>query len=276
MDTSNDIKNRYAKEVFTYRRDAWLVNVDAERLFDVFKIIIRKLFNNQDEIKILDIGAGNGMLTETVLSCFPNAKITMLDFSSEMLESAKMVFELNKINTKNIRYLVKNFITDNFPNEKYDLIISSFALHHIRKAEDLKEVYLKIAESLKENGTFICLDYYLEENEDLRKKQANDVFNKWIENFNSNKKAKEWASIIKTEDSPATISLIISTLNECKNEKNIPFLFPEKGILAIIYGMTKLDIKKLDELQLMEYVHETKKYINKEKKIDSYPFDKKI
>ena len=275
MDTSNDIKKRYAKEVFTYRRDAWLVNVDAERLFDVFKIIIRKLFNNKDEIKILDIGAGNGMLTETVLSCFPNAKITMLDFSSEMLESAKMVFELNKINTKNIRYLVKNFITDDFPNEKYDLIISSFALHHIRKAEDLKKVYLKIAKSLKDNGTFICLDYYLEENEDLREKQANDVFNKWIENFNSNKKAKEWANIIKTEDSPATISLIISSLNECKNEKIIPFLFPEKGILAIIYGMTKLDIKKLDELQLMEYVHETKKYINKEKKIDSYPFDKK-
>ena len=49
MDTSNDIKKRYAKEVFTYRRDAWLVNVDAERLFDVFKIIIRKLFNNQDD-----------------------------------------------------------------------------------------------------------------------------------------------------------------------------------------------------------------------------------
>lgn len=90
MDTSNDIKKRYAKEVFTYRRDTWLVNVDAERLFDVFKIIIRKLFNIQDEIKILDIGAGNGMLTETVLSCFPNAKITMLDFSSEMLESAEM------------------------------------------------------------------------------------------------------------------------------------------------------------------------------------------
>lgn len=275
MDTSNDIKERYAKEVLTYRRDAWLVNIDAERLFDVFKKIIRKLFNNQDEIKILDIGAGNGMLTETVLSCFPNARITMLDFSSEMLESAKMVFELNKINTKNIRYLVKNFIKDDFPSEKYDLIISSFALHHIRKEEDLKKVYLKIAKSLKENGTFICLDYYLEENEDLRKKQANDVFDKWIENFNSNKKAKEWANIIKTEDSPATISLIISSLNECKNEKIIPFLFPKKGILAIIYGMTKLDIKKLDELQLMEYVHETKKYINKEKKIDSYPFDKK-
>ena len=50
-----------------------------------------------------------------------------------------------------------------------------------------------------------------------RKKQSNDVFNKWIENFNSNKKAKEWASIIKTEDSPATIALIISSLNECKN-----------------------------------------------------------
>lgn len=270
MDSSQEIRDRYAKEALTYRRDAWLVNFDSEKLFNEFKKIIIKLFDNKEEIKVLDIGAGNGMLTELILSCFPNAKITMLDFSSEMLESAKAIFEVNKINLENIDFCIKNFITDDFPNEKYDLIISSYALHHIRTLEELRNVYLKISKSLKDNGTFICLDYYLEENNDLRKKQVNDAFNKWVENFGSKEIAKEWANIIKSEDSPATLASIIYSIKECNM---IPLLFPEKGILATIYGMTKLGLNKLNELQLIEYIDETKKYIDKEMLIDSYPFD---
>ena len=158
MDSSQEIRDRYANEAETYRRDAWLINIDAEMLFNEFKTIIRKLHNNvNEELKILDIGAGNGMLTELILSVFPNAKITMLDFSKEMLESAKAIFEANKISLSNIDFAVKNFITDDFPNEKYDLITSSYALHHIRKPDELKIVYSKIAESIAlflEHGSY--------------------------------------------------------------------------------------------------------------------------
>ena len=121
-----------------------------KNLFNEFRRIIRKLFiNNLENLKILDIGAGNGMLTELILSEFPNAIVTMLDLSAEMLESAQAIFETNKIPFDHINFVIKNFITDEFPNEKYDLIISSYALHHIREADDLKSVYLKIAKSLK-------------------------------------------------------------------------------------------------------------------------------
>ena len=271
MDSSQEIINRYAKEAETYRRDAWLINFDAETLFNEFKNIISKLFNRNDSIKILDIGAGNGMLTEVVLSYFPNAKVTMLDFSNEMLTSAKAIFQVNSITLDRIKFITSDFITDDFPSDKYDLIISSYALHHIRTPEELRNVYLKISKSLKDNGTFICLDYYLEKNSDLRKEQTIKAINKWTQNFNSITIAKEWASIIKSEDTPATLSLIISSIKDCNNV--IPILSSKRGIMATIYGMTKLDIERLNELELLEYVEEAKKDLGSENLIEIYPFE---
>ncbi|MDE5539424.1 MAG: class I SAM-dependent methyltransferase, partial [Bacilli bacterium] len=276
MDSSKEIKERYASEAETYRRDAWLINFDAEELFAEFRRIVRQLFpDNLAKLKILDVGAGNGMLTELILSEFPNAIVTMLDFSAEMLESAQAIFETKAIPLDRINFLVKNFITDDFPDEKYDLIISSYALHHIREIDELKSVYLKISNSLKKDGTFLCLDNYLETDEFHRNNQIKIAFEKWTENYNSEEIAKEWANIIKGEDSPATIPLIITSLNECnKNNVNvIPFLSSKKGTMAIIYGITKLDSKQLREVELIDLVDETKKYIGKEELIDSYPFD---
>lgn len=276
MDSSKEIKERYAKEAETYRKDAWLINFDAEELFNEFKQIVRRLYpNNLEKLKILDVGAGNGMLTELILSEFPNAMVTMLDFSTEMLESAKAIFETKQIPLDNINFVVKNFITDDFPNEKYDLIISSYALHHIREVDDLKRVYLKIARALKKDGTFLCLDNYLETDENRRNRQVKVAFEKWTQNYNSEKIAQEWANIIKEEDSPATIPLIITSLNECnKHDVNIiPFLCLKKGTMALIYGMTALGFKQLYKLELKDFVDETKKYIGKEELIGSYPFD---
>ena len=272
MDTSLEIKERYAKEAAGYRKDAWLVNFDAEALFKEFKNIVEKLYrNNLSELNLLDLGAGNGMLTELVMSMFPNAKVTMLDFSPEMLESSEAYFEKLNIPLDKIEFTVRNFVTDDFPNQKYDLIISSFALHHIRTASDLGNVYLKIVNSLKDNGSFINIDYYLEEDELSRKKQVESALDRWTENYNSRDVAEEWGDIIKGEDSPATIALILSLMNKC--EGVVPFLYPNKGVMATIYGMSKLGLEKLSELGFSRYIEETKKYLDKEKIIDRYPFD---
>lgn len=276
MDTSKEIKERYAKEAETYRKDAWLINFDAAELFDEFRKIVRKLYpDNLAELKILDIGAGNGMLTELILTEHPNAKVTMLDFSKEMLASAQAIFEVKDISLDNINFVVSNFITDDLPDEKYDLIISSFVLHHIREVYDLKNVYLKIANSLKKDGTFLCLDYYLEIGEDSRKNQVELAFKKWTENYHSEEIAQNWANIIRGEDSPATLPLILRSLKECnKNDfKVIPFLSVKRGIMASIYGMTTLDLQQLHDRELDSMVDETANYMGKEELIAAYPFD---
>ncbi len=258
MDNSNDIKNRYAEEASTYRKEAPLVNFDAEKLFQKLLWIASKIVPDfSAKIKVLDIGAGNGMLSELILKQYPNAQITMLDFSPEMLQSAKAYFEKNQIDTRNVKYLVGDFITDSWKEETYDLIISSYALHHIRNEEDLKKVFRKIATSLKEdNGTFICVDMYLETGELAKKRQAQKALKQWEENFDSKEQAIEWGQILQGEDTPATIPTILSIMYQCRTNgiEVIPLLTNESGTMATVYGMTKLSLEEINRRGLYDLV----------------------
>lgn len=197
------------------------------------------------------------MLSEMLLQNYPNAKITLFDFSKEMLESAKMYFELKKIDNGRIKYVLGDFINDTLPNEKFDLIVSSYALHHIRKETDLRKVFLKIAKVLNdEKGTFLCVDMFLETGKDAKKKQREKAIKKWTENFKSPKTALDWANIIESEDTPATLPTLISNLYACyTNHKAIPLLRFKREVLATLYGMTKLSLEKIKKLGLYDLIY---------------------
>lgn len=251
MDTSDEIKSRYASEAKTYREDAIIINFDAKTLFNKFVNIIKTVYPDKEtKLKVLDLGAGNGMLTELVYNEYKNAEFTMFDFSEGMLESAKYIFEDNMYDI-NVTYVTGNFITDDFPDEEYDLIISSYALHHVRTPEELKRVYAKISKHLKKTGIFLCLDNYLGETEEERIEQINISLNNWEKSYNSRTKALEWGSILEGEDSPATIKTIISLI---KSTSSTPLLISDKGTLATIYGLCKLDESEIESIGLSDLV----------------------
>ena len=214
IDSSEDVKNRYASESETYRKDAPLVNFESEDFFIQMMSYIQKLYPDTDrQIKVLDIGAGTGMLTERLMNIYPQAHVTMLDYSEEMLKSGMACLDRLGIKTSNINFHLSDFVKDALPETDYDLVISSFALHHIRNKKDLQEVYQKIYSVLKPScGTFLCVDIYLECEKKYRLKQARTAIAKWQKNFNIIE-AKKWAKIIESEDTPATIPTILSSIN---------------------------------------------------------------
>lgn len=255
MDSSEEIKSRYASEAKTYREDALIINFDAPNLFKEFIKIIKTFYpDTKKKYKILDIGAGNGMLTELVFKDYKSSEYTMFDFSSSMLESSKYIFEEENLSI-NVNRVVGNFITDNLPKGKYDLIISSYALHHIRSTSELKKVYENIKASLTDTGLFICLDNYLGKTDEERKYQITTSLNKWSESYNSKDKALEWGTILETEDSPATIKTIISIISSINV---LPLLTPAPGVLATIYGFTKLDESSVKLLKLEDLINSWK------------------
>ena len=163
----------------------------------------------------------------------------------------------NNINDSNVKYIVSDFITDNLPDKDYDLVISSYALHHIRNEDNLKEVFIKIANILKEDiGTFICVDMYLETGMLERKKQEKRAIDEWARNFGSIDQAFEWAEIIKSEDTPATIPTILASLYQCRaqNINIIPLLTNQSGDMATVYGMTKLSLEEINKCGLYDLV----------------------
>jgi len=107
---------------------------------------------------ILDIGAGTGLMSTFYAEKYPNANITLVDFSEDMMNKAKDRFRGNE----HIHFLQADFSTVNFGAEKYDLAISGLAIHHL--THELKQIlFQKIYRTLKPNALFINADQVLGE-----------------------------------------------------------------------------------------------------------------
>ncbi len=103
--------------------------------------------------RILDLGCGTGNLTAAILANFPNSEIHALDLSADILNQCKERFKGNS----NIHYHQQDFSSLNFPENHFDLIVSSIAIHHIPDVQK-EQLYQQIFKILKSEGIFEFAD----------------------------------------------------------------------------------------------------------------------
>ena len=119
-----------------------------------------------------DIGSGTGTVGKMILERYPNSILTCVDLAANMIELAK-----NKLaKYKNVEYIVEDFYNYNF-DKKYDVVVTSLALHHLRNDNDKKAFFKKIFDALIKNGVFYNADVVLGSSETLQ----NLYMNKWKE-----------------------------------------------------------------------------------------------
>lgn len=143
--------------------DAWAGDYDeAVRLADEkdeypfagYKRIMDAVYacvNERGTAKILDVGVGTGTLAAALYE--RGHSITGIDFSSEMLAIAR-----NKMSGA-VFYQCDfaNGLPPEIAGEKYDFIISTYALHHL--PDELKVIFVKsLLSYLDDNGTIIIGD----------------------------------------------------------------------------------------------------------------------
>ena len=101
--------------------------------------------------KILDLGGGTGLELIHLFELFPEAEVTVIDITENMLE---------KLKTRNFAGKVKTICGDFFEvpfGEDFDAVITTSAFHHFKKNEKI-QLLEKIKECLKEGGQFINCD----------------------------------------------------------------------------------------------------------------------
>ncbi len=131
---------------------------------DFYGVIIKIIpFSSSDHISVLDIGAGTGLLTEIIIKQFPYAKITAVDISAEMIKIAKK--RLQEYSA--ITYQVVDY-TQDFPIEKYDLIVSSLSIHHLTDKDKIN-LFREIKKSLYKDGIFVNADQVSGESDEIEK-----------------------------------------------------------------------------------------------------------
>jgi tRNA (cmo5U34)-methyltransferase len=102
--------------------------------------------------RILDIGAGTGLFSALLLQRYPDASLTLLDISEEMLKIAKKRFTGNP----RVRYITGDYVTTDLGGP-YDLICSALSIHHLTH-EDKRMLYERIFGALNPKGIFVNAD----------------------------------------------------------------------------------------------------------------------
>lgn len=117
-------------------------------------------FKPDAAIRILDVGGGYGAVSEAALKAFPNAKITLQDYSEIMLDRARAHF---KGKPGPIAY-VQGDLTDagwaNRVKGPFDLVVSGIAIHNLENMRLIGNCYRAIYGLLVPGGVFLNCDHF--------------------------------------------------------------------------------------------------------------------
>ena len=140
----------------------WFLDERQARLplIDVQEDVIRRLFERHGHTveRFLDLGAGDGALSELMLAVFPRAEAVLVDFSEPMLAGVE-----ERLAGRGRWRVVRGDLSDpgwrrELPEGGYGAAVSSLAIHHL-PAERKRDLFGEVFELLEEGALFVNLDY---------------------------------------------------------------------------------------------------------------------
>jgi tRNA (cmo5U34)-methyltransferase len=189
MDRIETIKTHFEAEAEEFDKTILKLIPHYAEMIDALVLSIP--FKKDEQISVIDLGCGTGTVAQKIKNAFPNSKISCLDIAENMIKMAQ-----KKLGEK-IDCYVSNFYEFTF-DKKYDVIVSSLALHHLESDEDKKMFYKKIYNALNKNGVFYNADVVLGSNEHLQELymakwkafmgksvSLEEIENKWLVNYKS-------------------------------------------------------------------------------------------
>jgi tRNA (cmo5U34)-methyltransferase len=136
--------------------DIWNASTyDTERrrlipCFDEFYGTVGELIFRfcSDAPRVLDLGAGTGILSAAIVDRVPNARLHLLDASAEMLQQAS-----RRLSGRQVELSIQPLDSD-LPSGPYHAIVSALAIHHLDDAGK-RQLYRRIFSALAPGGLFI-------------------------------------------------------------------------------------------------------------------------
>ena len=110
--------------------------------------------NLKEPKKVLDLGAGTGLLSYYWYNYFPKTEYVLVDVAEDMLNVAKKRF--NGIST--ITYQVLDY-TKALPKDNFDIIMSALSVHHLEQEDKIK-LFSNIYDKLPDGGIFVNYDQF--------------------------------------------------------------------------------------------------------------------
>lgn len=121
--------------------------------------------------RILDLGAGTGLLSYFWFRHFPTSEYVLVDIADEMLNVARKRFS----GINNVYYSILDY-SNELPKESFDVVASALSIHHLENNDKL-DLFSHIYDILPSNGLFVNYDQFC-----AGAPEMNDWFDSYWEN----------------------------------------------------------------------------------------------
>lgn len=140
-------------------------DLDRRRLIpcyqDFYNLPLEILPFHQDrELRVLDLGAGTGLLSAGIAARYPRAQLVLVDLAPAMLHVAEQRFAGH--DAERVTFHLLDYARQPLKGT-FDLVISALSIHHLTDA-DKETLFKKIYRILEPGGLFINADQVSGEN----------------------------------------------------------------------------------------------------------------
>ncbi len=173
----NIFQSAWAKEEFAkhYLENADIYVIERRSMIRMMASLFTHYFHGRRDVDVLDLGCGDGVLTEELATKSDSAVFTLVDSSEYMLQKAKERLKVYE-GTCFINASFQELLEDRVPLGTFDFCVSSLAIHHLERVEKAA-LFKYIAGHLKSGGRFVNIDVVAPPSEELE----GWYFNLWRE-----------------------------------------------------------------------------------------------
>ena len=94
-----------------------------------------------DEGKVLDVGAGPGVLARDIARSFPRLQVYGVDLSTDMIQLARERTRQEQLNER-VQFDIGDVRQLPYPDHSFDVVVSTISMHHWHELEQpLRELY---------------------------------------------------------------------------------------------------------------------------------------
>lgn len=196
-----EIEQRFDADVerFSNLESSQANTIDAVLNMELITDGIQRLYPNLENLLDIGCGAGN-YAVKTIMKTHNLVNVDLVDLSQPMLDRAKQRVE--EVSNGRVQVFKGDFRTVALEENKYDVIIATAVLHHLREDADWEKSLKKIYSLLKPGGSLWVFDLVEQNSPALQEFMYKERYGDFLVELKDKTYQEHVFAYIEKEDSP--------------------------------------------------------------------------
>lgn len=210
--TIKEIEERFDNDVERFSRLETGQQTTIDATFNM-ELITEAISRCYPQLKsVLDIGCGAGNYSVKLSQKKPDIDITLVDLSQPMLDRAAE--RVQTLTAGNVDMRKGDFRSIDFGSEKFDVIIATAVLHHLRDDKDWETAFKKLFDLLNVGGSIWIFDLVHQSAPALQSYIYQDLYGAYLSGLKDNTYRDHVFAYIDKEDSPRSLLYQLNLLQK--------------------------------------------------------------